>query len=98
MAVEEECDNVQLTGLLTHSEDELSDDGDKDVLIKSNTTNDIDNESILISRQHYCGILACRPKWLQFFARKKFFTLLLFLFALMEGAIVSGKRVALLCS
>ncbi len=80
-------ETVELTGLLTNSEDDPSDDGgDEEVLINDR----VDDESITNKTQYNCGILLCRPKWLQIFARKKFFTFLLFLFALVEGAIVSG--------
>ena len=42
-------------------------------------------------KPYYCGFGICRPKWLQVFAKKKFFTFLLCLFAFLQGSVVSGK-------
>ena len=42
-------------------------------------------------KTYYCGFGPCHPKWLQFFARKKVFTILLCAFAFIQGSIVSGK-------
>ena len=41
--------------------------------------------------QYHCGVRGCRPKWLQVFARANFFTFILCLNSLVEGAIVSGE-------
>ena len=41
-------------------------------------------------KRYYCGFGPCRPKWLQVMANKKIFTLLLCLFAFLQGAVVSG--------
>ena len=42
-------------------------------------------------KEYYCGIRKWHPKWLQVFRSSKFFTLILCLQALTEGALVSGN-------
>lgn len=42
-------------------------------------------------KTYYCGFGPFHPKWLQFFAKKKVFTILLCTFAFIQGSIVSGK-------
>lgn len=42
-------------------------------------------------KEYYFGCGPLRPKWLQVFARKKVFTILLCGFAFLQGAIVSGE-------
>ena len=44
-------------------------------------------------KRYYCGFGPCRPKWLQVMANKRIFTLLLCLFAFVQGSVVSGKSV-----
>ena len=39
---------------------------------------------------YYCGCGPCHPRFLQIFANKKFFTFLLSVFTLLEGAVMSG--------
>ena len=41
---------------------------------------------------HRFGFFRFHPDWLQVFRNAKFFTLLLCLFSLVEGAIISGNR------
>ena len=84
MAATEEV--VTLTQVISDSGDDLE-EGDGVALIEHN---DIET-TVTPHNTHYCGILACHPTWLQVFAKKKVFTFLLFLFALVEGAIVSGR-------
>ena len=43
------------------------------------------------AKLHYCGVGPCRPKSMQRCASAKFFTLILCIDALIEGALVSGK-------
>ncbi len=50
-----------------------------------------DGERHLDGPHYYCGVGQCRPKWIQLFAKANFFTFLLCLNSLVEGAIVSGK-------
>ncbi len=38
-----------------------------------------------------CGIGPCHPQCLQIFASKKFFTFMLCIFGLIEGALISGE-------
>ncbi len=42
-------------------------------------------------KEYYCGFGKSRPKWMQMFRNSKFFTFILCLNALIEGALVSGK-------
>ena len=42
-------------------------------------------------KEYYCGFGKCKPKWLQVFRNAKFFTFLMCLNSLIEGAIVSGE-------
>lgn len=42
---------------------------------------------------YYCGVGPFHPRWLQFFANKKFFTLLLCFFSFVQGSLVSGELV-----
>lgn len=44
-------------------------------------------------KEYYCGFGKCKPKWLQVFRNAKFFTFLMCLNSLVEGAIVSGEFV-----
>ena len=46
---------------------------------------------IMDVKQYYCGIGPCHPKTLQWFASAKFFTFILSLNGLIEGALVSGR-------
>ncbi len=39
-----------------------------------------------------CGIGPCKPQCLQIFASKKFFTFMLCIFGLIEGALISGEQ------
>ena len=39
----------------------------------------------------YFGCGPCRPKWLQVFANAKFYTFILCLFVIVEGAITAGE-------
>ena len=80
---------VTLTQVIADSEDDL-DEGDDVALIEPSDLKD-NQTTVSPHKDYYCGIWACHPKWLQVFAKKKVFTLLLFLFALVEGAIVSGS-------
>lgn len=41
-------------------------------------------------KTYYCGCGPCHPKWLNVFANKKFFTFLLCMYTLYEGALVTG--------
>ena len=41
-------------------------------------------------KPYYCGCGPCHPSWLQFFAHKKCFTLLLCFFSFVQGSLVSG--------
>lgn len=42
-------------------------------------------------KPYYCGVGPCHPKKLQWFASAKFFTFILSLNGLIEGALVSGR-------
>ena len=42
-------------------------------------------------KPYHCGVGTCHPKALQWFASAKFFTFMLCVNALIEGALVSGK-------
>ncbi len=44
-------------------------------------------------REYFCGIGKCRPQWIQVFRSTKFFTFILCLNSVIEGALVSGKPV-----
>ena len=44
-----------------------------------------------LTKRYYFGCGPCHPKWLQIFAQKKLFTILLCGFAFLQGAIVSGE-------
>ena len=80
---------VTLTQVISDSGDDL-DEGDGVALIEPSDLKD--NQTTLPPHKvYYCGIWACHPEWLQVFAKKKVFTVLLFLFALVEGAIISGS-------
>ena len=67
---------------------EESSDHDEAALIKPNEETDGNN----YQRKYYCGLGPFHPKWLQGFATKKLFTVLLFLFAFLQGSIVSGEE------
>ena len=43
--------------------------------------------------EHKCSLFGCRPRWMQFFAKPYWFLLVLNLFIVFEGAIVSGMDV-----
>jgi len=43
--------------------------------------------------EHKCSLFGCRPRWLQFFAKPYWLLLVLNLFIVFEGAIVSGMDV-----
>ncbi len=47
-----------------------------------------DGEAIV--KEYFCGIWRCRPKWLQIFRSSKFFTFIMCLYSIIEGAIVTG--------
>lgn len=53
-------------------------------------TDEVDNGVILL--RYYCGAGPCRPKHMQVFANAKFFTFLLCVFGLIEGALISGEH------
>ena len=84
-------DLVLLKAVAASDSEEEPNDGDNVVLIKSPDITDEQHLEDRLTDRYYCGVPFCRPKWLQIFAKKKFFTFLLFLFALTEGAIVSGR-------
>ena len=44
-----------------------------------------------LKKTYFFGCGPCHPQWLQIFASKKFFTLMLFFSTLLQGAIVLGK-------
>ena len=44
-----------------------------------------------LKKTYFFGCGPCHPQWLQIFASKKFFTLILCFSTLLQGAIVSGK-------
>lgn len=44
-----------------------------------------------LKNSYFFGCGPCHPKWLQIFSNKKFFTLILCLSALLQGAVVAGK-------
>lgn len=52
---------------------------------------DLDDTPSDLLETYYCGCGPCHPKCLQVFANKKFFTFLLSVFTLLEGAVLSGK-------
>ena len=78
---------TQNTEVGTNEEDT---DQDRDEMIPSDP--DVPSELLKV---YYCGCGPCHPNWLQWFAKKKIFTLLLSLFAFLEGAVVSGKDIVL---
>lgn len=78
---------TQNTEVETNEEDT---DQDRDETIPSDP--DVPSELLKV---YHCGCGPCHPKWLQWFAKKKVFTLLLSLFAVLEGAVVSGKDIVL---
>ena len=45
-------------------------------------------------KPYYCGVGPCHPKKLQWFASAKFFTFILCIYGLVEGALVTGKQLA----
>ena len=66
-----------------------------------------DKDADVVARDQqrfYCGVGACRPRWMQRFVNAKFFTFLLCLNCFIEGALVSGgrkqstMRVVILCT
>jgi len=48
-------------------------------------------ESESEQKMYYFGIGSWHPKWLQVFASKNFFTFLLCVFGVVEGALISGN-------
>ena len=44
-----------------------------------------------LKNSYFFGCGPCHPNWLQIFSNKKFFTLILCLSALLQGAVVAGK-------
>ena len=44
-----------------------------------------------LTKEYYCGLGRCRPKWMQIFLDARFFTFLLCLNCFIEGALVSGE-------
>ena len=44
-----------------------------------------------LKKTYFFGCGPCHPQWLQIFASKKFFTLILCFITLLQGIIVSGK-------
>lgn len=80
---------TQNTDVETNEEEDTDQDGDETI------PSDPDIPSELL-KVYYCGCGPCHPNWLQWFAKKKIFTLLLSLFAVIEGAVVSGKNIVLL--
>ena len=51
-----------------------------------------ENMPVHYVKPYYCGVGPCHPKKLQWFATTKFFTFMLCINALIEGALVSGKQ------
>ena len=44
-----------------------------------------------LKNSYFFGCGPCHPNWLQIFSNKKFFTLILCLSSLLQGAVVAGK-------
>ena len=63
----------------------------KDSSEEKSDIEDLDNTPPDLLETYYCGCGPCHPKYLQIFANKKFFTFLLSVFTLLEGAVQSGK-------
>ena len=49
------------------------------------------DQSSAPDKEYYFGCGSCHPRWLQCFADGKFYTFILSLFVIVEGAIVSGN-------
>ena len=55
-------------------------------------------EEVAGVKRYYCGFGKWHPKWLQIFANAKFFTFILCVNTLAEGALVSGELCMQACS
>ena len=63
---------------------------DRDEQLKSETT-ELEVEESGTATVYYFGCCCCHPRWLQVLANAKMYTLILSLFIVVEGAVVSGK-------
>lgn len=82
--VQEETDHEQE---YEHEDDEEEDEE----MEKDRTDMPLDNVPSEVLKTYYFGIGPCHPKWFQFLAKRRVFTFLLCMFAMIEGAVVSGK-------
>lgn len=90
---------VQLLGMVvSDSEDEVAiSDGERLIGSADSTVDESVDASEVYDepvKHYYCGLLWCRPRWLQPLANKKLFTTILFLFSVVESSIVSGMDTA----
>ena len=65
----------------------------KDLVPQDNEDSNIPPDLL---KTYYCGCGPVHPKWLQVFANKKFFTFLLSLYTLFEGAIIVGMFIIMI--
>eukprot|EP00731_Ephydatia_muelleri_P010246 Em0005g832a len=74
------------------TDDQFSSEHDNTMLIDDEARDEEDGESAGLQAppRHYCGIGRFRPKCLQVFATKKFFTFILCVYCLIEGAVTTG--------
>ena len=77
------------------TDDQFSSEHDNTMLIDDDARDEEDGESAGLQAppRHYCGIGRFRPKCLQVFATKKFFTFILCVYCLIEGAVTTGECV-----
>ena len=77
------------------TDDQFSSDQDNTLLIDGDTRDEADEETANLQPppRYYCGIGRFRPKCLQVFATKKFFTFILCVYCLIEGAVTTGEKV-----
>lgn len=63
----------------------------RNLLGAESSFSELEDSPVHVRKAYHCGIGPCRPKQLQRFASTKFFTFMLCINALIEGALVSGK-------
>ena len=55
---------------------------------------EVENEVV---QEYYCGVGRCRPSWMQKLRDARFFTFLLCCNCFIEGALVSGRLIQIIC-
>ena len=87
---------IYIIGLTTMEKQQNSENSGTKLVDLQNNAGDvaIDEEDSPSHVVYYYGCGRCHPRWLQVLANAKFYTLILSLFILVEGAIASGVNLA----